>query len=78
MNSDIPSAQELSLRLQRLSHQQLIGLASSSGVPFTTLAAVQRGATKDPRVETVRKFWPDLLALTGAGEQGERDLGERT
>ncbi|MCB1891961.1 MAG: hypothetical protein KDF48_07075 [Rhodocyclaceae bacterium] len=38
--------------------RQLDALATLSGVPVTTLVKIRNGQTADPRIDTVRAFWP--------------------
>ena len=66
METNIPSAQEVRERLARLSRADLTALAKKTGVPFTTLQKIQRGETEDPRIETVRSVWPELIHAADA------------
>lgn len=66
METNIPSAQEVRERLALLTRAQLITLAKKAGVPFTTLQKIQRGETEDPRIETVRSIWPELVQAQSA------------
>lgn len=66
MESHIPTASAVRERLQRLSHAAARKLAASSGVPFTTLWKIRTGDTADPRLETVRAIWPELIGASSA------------
>lgn len=66
MNTVIPTAEQVRTRLQALSHGAIRKLAATSGVPFTTLWKIRIGETGNPGVETVRKFWPELIGTDGA------------
>jgi predicted transcriptional regulator len=57
---NIPSAEHVRHALQALTYAQTAELARISGVPFTTLWKVRSGETTDPRLETVRQFFPLL------------------
>jgi hypothetical protein len=60
MVTSIPSAAEVRLRLEKLPHAELKGLACASAVPFTTLWKIRSGETRNPGIETVRQFLPLL------------------
>lgn len=45
-----------------LSHAGIQELARESNVPFTTIWNIRCGATVNPGMETVRKFWTVLAA----------------
>ncbi len=45
-------------RLRPMTGRQLDALARMSGVPVTTLIKIRNGQTRDPRIDTVREFWP--------------------
>lgn len=62
----IPSAADVRRRLQALSLAEVKALAGRSGVPFTTMWKVRAGETKNPGVETIRAFWPELIGTEGA------------
>lgn len=66
MQQAIPSAEEVRSRLLPLGPSQLEALAARAGVPVTTLIKVRNGQTENPRLETVRLIWPELLAAEGA------------
>lgn len=76
MNTVIPSAGELSTRLRSLRLVELQDLANRSGVPYRTLINIRVGATPNPGLETVRKFFHLLppsasdTASAQAAEQG--------
>lgn len=61
MGTSIPSLDEMRLVLERLSFSELRRLSHESGVPFTTLWKVRSGETPNPRINTVRAFWPHAL-----------------
>ena len=58
MDNTIPSAQEVREKLAQLGHAETQDLAEQSGVPFTTLWKIRTGETDNPRLETVRLFFP--------------------
>lgn len=66
MSTHIPSAAELRARLAELGHAQVQALAARASVPFTTLWKIRTGETADPRLETVRAIWPELIGTEGA------------
>lgn len=45
-------------RLAAMSHAELQQLSLKSGVPFMTLWNIRAGHTKNPRLNTLAKFWP--------------------
>jgi hypothetical protein len=66
MQQAIPSAADVRARLETLTAAALEALAQRSGVPITTLIKVRNGQTTNPRLETVRQFWPELIGADGA------------
>jgi hypothetical protein len=58
--------------LSSLSQEQLMRLASLSGVPFTTLYKIQRGETKNPGIDTVGAFFRHLPAMLDLVEAAAR------
>ena len=64
MLKKIPSASAVQCALSTLSHAQLAKLADMSEVPFGTLWKVRSGVTKNPGIDTVRKFLP-LIGKAG-------------
>jgi predicted transcriptional regulator len=66
MSTHIPSAAELRERLALMGHAQVQALAARAHVPFTTLWKIRTGETADPRLETVRAIWPELIETEGA------------
>jgi hypothetical protein len=62
MNTEIPSADEVSERLRPMRMGELRTLANRSGVPFRTLINIRLGVTENPGIETVRKFFHLLPA----------------
>jgi hypothetical protein len=63
MAKAFPSTQVIQDRLKGLSHAQLQRLAALSGVPFTTIWKIRINDTKNPGLETVRKFWQHVEAV---------------
>lgn len=61
MNADIPTSSELREKLAALSWAQVQELCRKTGAPFTTVWKIRSGETTDPRLETVRLIWPELL-----------------
>ena len=47
-------------RLGAMTQAELRRLADDSGVPYPTLVKIRQGTTKNPGLETVRKFFPLL------------------
>jgi len=72
MNTEIPSADEVSERLRPLRMGELRTLAHQSGVPFRTLINIRLGVTENPGLETVRKFF-HLLPPTDTESQASTD-----
>lgn len=72
MNS-IPTPAELRSRLAALTHAQVQALAEKTSVPFTTLWKVRGGETSNPRLETVRAVWPELVRLECAPAKPTQD-----
>ena len=70
MNTTIPSAEDLSVRLRSLRLAELRVLAERSGVPYRTLINIRLGITPNPGIETVRKFLPLLPAVNTELTQG--------
>ena len=60
---NIPSAAEIQIALQAFSYAQMRDLSERSGVPFTTLWKVRGEETNNPRIESVRAFWPHVLDM---------------
>ena len=60
MVKQIPSASDVRQALGPLTHAQLTRLADLSQVPFGTLWKVRNGVTKNPGIDTVRKFLPHV------------------
>jgi predicted transcriptional regulator len=52
----------LRARLLPLGHSQLQKLALDSGVPFTTLWKIRSGETRNPGIDTARRFYPLVSA----------------
>lgn len=67
MNS-IPSPAQVRALLEPMNQAAIQNLAVRSGVPFTTLLKVRTGETANPRLETVRAIWPELIGAEGAPE----------
>ena len=71
MTTCIPPIEEVSQRLKNLKGSELERLASGSGVPVSTLWKIRIGATPNPGIETVRKFYallPDAVATAPVTE----------
>ena len=64
MLKQIPSAADVRVALSPLTHSQLAKLSDLSEVPFGTLWKVRTGVTKNPGIDTVRKFLP-LIGKAG-------------
>ena len=62
MTTSIPAVEEVSRRLKGLKGCELEQLAGDSGVPASTLWKIRVGATPNPGLETVRKFFHLLPA----------------
>jgi predicted transcriptional regulator len=62
MSISSPSAEQVRAALQPLTLKQIDRLAELSGVPATTIYKIQRAETKNPGVDTVRKFLPHIGA----------------
>ncbi|HNB43269.1 MAG TPA: hypothetical protein PLL72_03640 [Burkholderiaceae bacterium] len=56
MSNEIPSVTEVRARLADLSLAQLDELAAASGVPCPTIYKIKYGQTRNPGIETVRRF----------------------
>jgi predicted transcriptional regulator len=57
MNPICPSTEDVRARLLALKDGEIERIAGDSGVPASTLWKIRIGATKNPGVETVRKFF---------------------
>lgn len=66
MDMNIPSALQVQAWLSPMTNQQLQRLAEISEVPFTTLWKMRSGETTNPRIETVRKVYPHVAAVSDA------------
>jgi predicted transcriptional regulator len=62
MNTDLPSIEDVRIRLQGLRDGEIYTVAKASGVPASTLWKIRCGATPNPGIETVRKFFHLLPA----------------
>ena len=62
MELQIASAAVVRERLSALDYAAIQRVADASGVPFTTLLKIRGGETKNPGIETVRKFVAHLPA----------------
>jgi transcriptional regulator with XRE-family HTH domain len=49
-----------------LTPTQVEALAERTGVPLPTLIKIRHGQTENPRIETVRALWPELVAAEPA------------
>ena len=68
MTSNIPTPDDLRGVLGRLRGGDLQELSRVSGVPFWTLIKVRNGETPNPRIGTVRAFWPHAVRLADTAE----------
>lgn len=64
----VPPLSQIVSRLKRLTQAETKQLAEDSGVPYATLNKIRFGITKNPGVETVRKFLPRLPAALAEQE----------
>lgn len=71
MDNTIPSAEQVREKLLALGHAQVRALAERAAVPFTTAWKIRSGETADPRLETVRQLWPELVGLDAEGAATE-------
>ena len=62
MKSTIPEISAIKDDLQGFGHADMQELSRKSGVPFTTLWKIRDGTTANPGIETVRSFYPHMLA----------------
>lgn len=62
MNTVFPSVDDVRVRLQLLKDGEIYKVAQESGVPASTLWKIRCGATPNPGIETVRKFFHLLPA----------------
>ena len=69
---NIPTSDDLQHLLHPFHHKQLQVLASTSGVPFTTLWKIRVGEVKNPGIDTVRKFLPGAKAMRRAYDRKQR------
>lgn len=58
----IPPLSMVRARLKKLTGAQMEELAKDSGVGKQTLVNIRYGITANPGIETVRRFWPLLVA----------------
>ena len=76
MNADIPTSSELRSKLTALSWAQVQELCRKTGAPFTTVWKIRSGETADPRLETVRLLWPELVSADGAPEVPSSEVSD--
>lgn len=62
MHEQLPSAADFANLLANLSTSRVRALADLAEVSYLTLWSIRNGNTKNPRLETVRKVWPYLIA----------------
>lgn len=67
MELNIPGVEDVQAALKPLTLKQIDRLAELSGVPAPTIYKIRNGDTKNPGVETLRKFAPHIRAA-GAQE----------
>ena len=66
MELHIPGVDEVQAALKPLSLKQIDRLADLSGVPAPTIYKIRNGDTRNPGVETLRKFAPHIKAAQEA------------
>ncbi len=66
----LPSTADVRDRLRTMTRVQLQALADKTGIPFHTILKIQLGTTDNPRLETVRAIWPELVSMEGASDTG--------
>jgi predicted transcriptional regulator len=76
MNTDFPSIEDVRIRLQGLRDGEIYTVAKASGVPASTLWKIRCGATPNPGIETVRKFF-SLLPLPAANDEQAPDTSSQ-
>lgn len=55
---EIPSPQEVRDAMRHLTIKQIRGIAELSGVPADTIYKIKRGETRNPGIDTLRRFLP--------------------
>lgn len=73
MSYNIPTTTMIRRRLNMLTQAQLHQLANDTGVPYSTLVKIKYAETKNPGIETVRLFFPALLAMTDVELDQQQD-----
>lgn len=73
MQYNIPTTDMIQRRLNKLNQAQLHQLADDTGVPYSTLVKIKYAETKNPGIETVRRFFPVLLAMTDVELDQQQD-----
>jgi predicted transcriptional regulator len=63
MTDTIMGADEVRAVLAELTTRQRGRLAKLSGVPLFTIDKIRRGETRNPGLETVRKFLPHIRTI---------------
>jgi predicted transcriptional regulator len=66
MDNLIPKAADVRAKLASLSQSELEVLAAKCGVPLPTLVKIKYGQTENPRLDTVRAIWPELINAQSA------------
>jgi hypothetical protein len=66
MLTEIPSAADVRSRLAAMPLAAVEALGERCGVPLATLIKIRNGQTDNPRIETVRAIWPELVGTEGA------------
>lgn len=77
MKPDIPTCAQLREKLLALSWGQVQELSRKTGAPFTTVWKIRDGETTDPRLETVRVIWPELVGSDRASTVPAEAAGVR-
>lgn len=67
MSITIPPLTLIVSRLSELDQAGLKRLSAEAGIPFNTLSKIRYGVTKDPGLETCRKFFPLLSSKSTGG-----------
>lgn len=75
MSTALPSIEDVRVRLQSLKDGEIYEVAKRSGVPSSTLWKIRIGATPNPGLETVRKFFHLLPVATDTSTQAEAGQG---
>lgn len=71
MSAQIPSAEQIGALLRAMTLAQVREVSHKSGIPYRTLLNIRFGATPNPGLETVRRFYPylDASAISSQASQ---------